>query len=314
MSDRHRVPGHERDRRDPADRGTATSAFTNVLGQVTASWDYTTAAPDGNPAHADVTSYTYTAAGQAATVADNNGNTWTYTYTLLGQKTAATGPGATGTSGPDGKAGKTAYAYDGAGNLTSVTSPLGVTLTYAYDNLNRQTAEYDGAASGADQLAAWPYDTLKKGQLTSSTSYTSGTSGPAYKEAVTGYTVSYQPAGTATTIPSAAGKLAGTYTTANVYTPVTGLLASTAYSADGGLPAETVNYAYDLQGLLAAFGGNAAYLDQDVYTAQGQFERATFGNFGVQLVQTYDPDPATGRLLTSTANLQALSSAADVTS
>src|ERR1022692_1564419 len=36
----------------------------HVLGQVTASWAYTTAIPDGNSAHADVTSYTYTRPGR----------------------------------------------------------------------------------------------------------------------------------------------------------------------------------------------------------------------------------------------------------
>jgi RHS repeat-associated protein len=307
-------PGMNQADTTPPAGGTATSALSNVLGQQTASWQYTTATPDGNAAHADVTSYAYTPAGQVASVADNAGNTWTYGYDLLGQKVSSTDPGTTGTAGPNGKAGKTTYSYDPAGNLTSTTSPLGVTLTSTYDALNRRTAQYNGAVSGADQLAGWAYDTLKRGQLTSSTSYTSGSAGPAYKEAVAGYTVSYQPTGTTTTIPSAAGKLAGTYTTTSAYTTVTGLLQSTGYSADGGLPPETVNYSYDLEGKLAASGGNAAYLDQDIYTPQGQIQRATFGSFGVQLVQTYSTDPATARLLTTTTNLQTLPAVADATS
>ena len=305
----------------PPAGGTATSTFTNALGQTTATWDYTTAAPDGNAAHADVTSYTYTSAGQVATVADNAGNTWTYGYNLLGEKTSSTDPGTTGTAGPSGHAGTSTYAYDPDGNLTSTTSPSGQELSYKYDGLSRKTAEYSGTTSGT-QLAAWGYDqaflngstTVKTlGQPSSSTSYTAGASGPAYTQTITGYNTAYQPTGTKTTIPATGGAPAGTYTTSSVYTPLTGLLSNTAYGADGGLPAETVNYSYDLMGLLAASGGTAPYLDTDIYSAQGQIQRTTFGPYGDQLVQTYNNDQATGRLLQATTSLQTLSAAADTT-
>ena len=192
------------------------------------------------------------------------------------------------------------------GNLTSSHRRPRPGVKYSYDALNRKTAEYATSATAANELASWTYDTLAKGQLTSSSSYTGGTSGSAYTEAITGYDALYQPTGTKTTIPSAVTGLNGSYTTTSTYTSVTGLLASTAYSADGGLPAETVGYSYDLQGLLTAVGGSAAYLDEDIYTPQGQIQRTTFGNFGQQLVQTYTDDPATDRLLQSTTNLQTL--------
>ena len=63
--------------------------------------------------------------------------------------------------------------------------------------------------SPADELASWTYDTLAKGQGTSSTSYVGGASGSAYTEAVTGYNDAYQPTGTSLTIPAGEGAWPG---------------------------------------------------------------------------------------------------------
>jgi RHS repeat-associated protein len=298
-------PGTDRTDVTPPSGGTATSTFTNGLGEKTATWSYTTASPTGTASDADVTSYTYDPAGKTASITDNSGNKWTYTYDLLGQKVSQTDP----------DAGTTSYTYDANGNMLSSTDARGQTLVYAYDTLNRKTAETaltstGGSVSAANELASWTYDTLAKGQLTSSTSYAAGS---AYTEAVTGYTTDYKPTGTSMTIPAAEGALAGTYTTTNTYWPNTGLLLSTAFSADGGLPAETARYAYDLQGLLTAVNGTSPYLDLTQYTPLGQVQRTTTGPAGLQLVSTESYDQATGRLLQTTTNLQNLSSAADVT-
>jgi RHS repeat-associated protein len=296
-------PGADQTNVTPPAGGTATSTFTDGRGDTTATWAYTTATPTGKATDADVTSYAYTPAGQVASIADNAGNRWAYTYNLLGQKVTQ--------SDPD--AGASSYAYDANGNLASSTDARGQLLTYTYDALNRKTAEYAGSAPPANQLASWTYDTLAKGQPTSSTAYAGGTPGAAYTEAVTGYTPAYQPTGTSVTIPPAEGALAGTYTTTSTYTPNTGLLNSTAYSADGGLPPETVSNSYDLQGLLNAFGGATAYLDQTSYTPFGQPQRTTTGLYGKQLVLTSAYDQATSRLLQTTVNLQPDTSAVDTT-
>ena len=313
-------PGMDETDVTPPPGGTAASVFTDALGRTAASWQYTTAAPTAHPADADVTSYTYTPAGQTSAISDNNGNTWTYAYDLLGQETSATDPGAAGNSGPSHQAGTTTFSYDPAGNLTSQTSPLGQNLSWTYDSLGRQIRELSGTAKGT-LLATWTYDTaplgrLKtRGQLAAATTFDA--SGRAYTEAVTGYNSAYQATGTATTIPAAALKpgAKGTdrYTTANGYFPLTGLLESTNYSAEGGLPRERVSYSY-AGDLLAASTGKADYLDDVIYTPQGQPERTTFGPYRKQLVLTYNHDPATQRLEQSTTNLQPLSRAPDVTS
>jgi hypothetical protein len=65
--------------------------------------------------------------------------------------------------------------------------------------------------------------------------------------------------------------LAGKYT-ASQHSLLTGLLQSTVYSGDGGLPGEAVGYGYDLQGLLSSIGGdniNTPYLG-DTYTPRAR--------------------------------------------
>ena len=297
-------PGADETDVTPPPGGTATSAFTDALGQTTASWAYDdSATPTGKASDARVTSYTYTPGGQAATVADSAGNKWTYGYNLLGQLATQTDP----------DAGTTTYAYDPDGNQISSTDPRGQTLSYTYDALNRKTAEYSGSVSPADELASWTYDTLAKGQVTSSASYAGGASGPAYTEAITGYNDAYQPTGTSLTIPAAEGSLAGTYTTADTYSPVTNELKTTAYSADGGLPAETVHYSYDAEGLVSSIGGAAPYLDTIIYDPFGNVQRTTTGLNGSQLSVTSAYDAGTQRLLQTTDNAQTASSAVDTT-
>jgi RHS repeat-associated protein len=287
-------PGADETDVTPPAGGTATSTFTNGRGETTATWSYLTATPDGKAADADVTSFSYTPSGQTATISDNSGDKWTYTYNVLGQKISQADP----------DAGTTTYGYDANGNMTSTTDARGQTITYTYDPLNRKTAEYNGTT----ELDSWTYDTLAKGKLTSSTAYYNGN---AYTEAITGYGTDYQPTGTSVTIPSAEGSLAGTYTTTDTYTPNIGLLNSTQYSADGGLPSEQVSYSYDLAGLLNAFGGSTAYLDKTSYTPFGQVQRTTTGLYGDQLVLTASYDQDTQRLLQTTTNLQTLTAAED---
>ena len=119
--------------------------------------------------------------------------------------------------------------------------------SYAYDADGRKTAEYDtsGGASEAtsDQLAAWTYDTLTKGKLTSSTSFYGGL---AYTEQVTGYNTFGLPTGTGTIIPTGARWPAPTPRTWP--TTRSGQLAPTTTPPPAGLPAENVTIGYDAAG------------------------------------------------------------------
>ncbi|MCX3061561.1 ricin-type beta-trefoil lectin domain protein [Streptomyces beihaiensis] len=270
------------------------------------------------------TRYTYTTAGQTSTVKDSAGNTWSYSYNLLGQLTSQSDPN-TGTTTYD--------KYDTAGNLLQFTDPRGQVLSYHYDWDNRKTAEYASAyASSPDaakQLAAWSYDTLAKGYPTSGTRYVGGASGKAYTQAVTGYNTAYQPTGSTLTIPASDGFAAAgqsappssgtvTYTLSSSYTPTIGLLNTTTYQADGNLPAEEIGYGYNQDGTLTGFGGfitpvnTPSYLDDTRHDAFGRTTQANYGPNGQELATYAQYDSTTGRLTQTSSMLQTQTSALDV--
>jgi len=284
----------------PPSGGTATSAFTDALGRTVQSWTYTTATPTGSASNATVTTYTYTPAGKPATMTDTVGDAWAWTYDLHGRQIKAVEP-STGT---------TTSTFDRAGNPLSSTDARGITLSYTYDALGRKRAEFNttgGAGeTSADEQASWTYDTLAKGQPTSSARYTDGATDTTqtYTETVRGYTALYQSEGVQVTIPSAQGTLAGTYKDYQSYTPETSMLTQDYYYPEGNLPQETVNLAYDLSGLITGFGGTEVYMNTATYNPYGQILQTNFGPYGEQLTQneTYDTD--TGRQLTATDSLQ----------
>jgi YD repeat-containing protein len=190
------------------DGGTPETVFTSGDGQTSAIYQHHSeadaalgplSAPSGDY---DETTYSYTTAGQLAGITDDAGTTWSYSYDLAGDQTSATDP----------DAGTTTSTYDAAGRLTSTTDADGDEVSYVYDADGRKTAEYnttDGALeSSSTELASWVYDTLAKGELTSSTAYYDGSD---YTEKVIGYDGYGLSEGTETVIPSAQGDLAGTY-------------------------------------------------------------------------------------------------------
>ncbi|HEY5223553.1 MAG TPA: RHS repeat domain-containing protein [Microbacteriaceae bacterium] len=91
--------------------------------------------------------------------------------------------------------GATTSTYDDAGDVLTSTDARGVTLAYSYDLLSRKTGQYQGSADSKGSLfASWTYDTVVKGQLLSSTSYTDSTAGHpglAYSDAGTGDSDAY---------------------------------------------------------------------------------------------------------------------------
>ncbi|MEU1513154.1 ricin-type beta-trefoil lectin domain protein [Streptomyces sp. NPDC005811] len=265
------------------------------------------------------TRYTYTPAGRIDSVKDSAGNTWSYGYDVLGEPTSQTDPN-TGTASYD--------KYDVLGNLLQATDARGQVMSYAYDWDNRLTATYAAPWSAtpdpAKQQTARVYDTLAKGYPTSSTRYVGGANGKAYTEAVTGYNTAYQPLGSTLTIPSAdgfPGTTAGatvTYTLSSTYTPTVGLLSTTQYQADGGLPAERIGYGYTQQGALDGFGGyiNAAntpsYLDGTVHDPFGRVLQTNYGPVGKELATFAQYDATTGRTTQTSSMLQTSATALDV--
>jgi RHS repeat-associated protein len=282
------------------DGGTPETVFTNGEGQTSAIYQYHSEAdaalgPAAPASDYDKTAYSYTPAGQLASITDDAGNTWKYGYNLAGDQTSETDP----------DAGTTTSTYDAAGLLTSTTAaPASATQTagdqvsYVYDADGRKTAEYnttDGQPeTSATELASWVYDTLAKGELTSSTSYYDGS---AYTEQAIGYDGYGLSKGTETIIPAAQGALAGTYIHENTtYNPYDGLLEDYEDTGDGGLPVETVEYGYNAAGGQASVSGIWDYVDSLSYTDLGQPGKYTYGSSAEPAWTVDSYDEQTGSL------------------
>ncbi|MEU9131813.1 polymorphic toxin-type HINT domain-containing protein [Kitasatospora sp. NPDC048540] len=292
-------PGVDRTDVTPPSGAMPGSSVTDARGRTTQLWQYKTATATGRSADADVTSYAYTPSGQTASRTDAAGNTWTYGYDLRGRQTTATDPD-TGTS---------TTSYDTAGRPVTTTDARGQSMTRTYDLLGRTTGTYTGtAADPAKQLTATTYDTVVKGQPSTSTRYVGGAGGTAYTSTVLAYDTSYHATKTTTTIPGTEVGSSNpfTYTYQAVYDQNTGLLTKDNRSAIGDIAAETVTYAYEKYGTLQGFsalGGSTYSLSND-YDAFGRPTRSTVNPWGTQIVVTNSYDDSTGRQLSQYVDKQ----------
>jgi RHS repeat-associated protein len=285
-------PGADRTDSTPPAGGTATSTITDAVGRRAAIWTYTTATPTGVATDAHVISYAHNPDGTVSTVTGPDGRQWSYTYDHLARVLSTTDP----------DTGTTTSTYDAAGDVLTSTDANNQLLTYTYDSLGRRTASYAGTAQTGTKLAAWTYDTAPngKGMPAGQTSYVGGATGIAYTNSVTGYTNHGQVTGTTTTVPTtvptALQPLAGSYSASYTYGNMSGLPLTASYGADAGLPAETITYSYNQNGVLTNFGGASVYLNTTQVDPFGRITRWTLGAMPNQVAQTALYDPATGRV------------------
>ncbi|MGW3288239.1 RHS repeat-associated core domain-containing protein [Streptomyces sp. NPDC001002] len=286
---------------------TPSTTYTDARGQLVKLLRYHGTTASGA---ADTVTYSYDAAGNQTGQDDGQGHTWSSGYDLLGRRTSQTDPD-TGSSGS---------TYDNAGQLLTTTDARGKTLSYTYDEMGRKKAEFDTtggvAQSTTNELAAWTYDTLKKGKPTSSVRYVGGTGGSAYTEKVAGYDSHGWPQATQLVIPAAEGALQGTYTTQNRYN-LTGTISSytDAVPATVNLPQETVGYTYDdFDRPKAVAGDTWGYVQKLSYTEFDEPYQFTYGTSGNFAQQTLNYDDQTHRLTDSTTITQSGAAIADKTS
>ncbi len=266
---------------DPPAGGIPSTSIEDANGRTVSLRQYHGSGPSGAY---DETTYAYDRLDRLTTVTDAAGNTWTHTYDRLDRLTASTDP----------DAGQRAFGYDNNDQLTTTTDGRGEVLHRTYDPLGRLTALRDDTSTGALR-ASWVYDTIAKGELTSTTRHhTTGS----YVQQVTGYTDLYQPEGLTHTIPASQGALAGTYTTGYGYHP-NGALATMDLPAKGGLPAETVTSTYTNQGYPASVTGLDTYLASVQYHWHGAPHRQILGSGTKRARLTTTIDDATGRLTRS---------------
>ncbi|WP_344618931.1 RHS repeat-associated core domain-containing protein [Dactylosporangium salmoneum] len=270
----------------PPAGGSATTTWSDARGQSTALWTYRGNVADPVNGTHDVATRTYTPAGHLATATDAAGNVWKNTYDQLGRAIEQNDP----------DLGKTTHTYDDAGRMLTTKDARDITITYAYDELDRRTGEFQGTT----QLAKWAYDGLAKGHLDATSRFAGGAE---YIDAVTGYTGRYQPTGTKTTVPPAAGAaLAGEYTTSTSYNAdgsvnTVSLPAKTGTANFGGLSDETLAVGYNDSGLPATLTGLNTYVTDTQYLQTGELGsmNTTNGN-GKNILQYWDYEPGTMRL------------------
>ncbi|MGW8748412.1 RHS repeat domain-containing protein [Streptomyces sp. NPDC055794] len=266
----------------PPSGGTATTTITDVQGRTTELLQYTNA----DRTQHQSTRYTYGKYDEPDTVTDPAGNTWTYTYDARGQKTDADDP----------DKGKTHTTYDTLGRATTVTDARGITLTSGYDDLGRQRT----LKKSSTLLAEWTYDTVAKGQLTSSTRYIDG---KAYTTATTAYNDAYQPTESTVTIPTDAGALAGSYTWTFGYNAYTGAQEWIKHPAVGNLPSERQTTIYGDQDLpQKTTAGAVTLVNATQYDVFSRVNRLEFGTLGKKLYLSRDYDEFTGRLTRQTSD------------
>ncbi|MFV2216743.1 RHS repeat-associated core domain-containing protein [Actinomadura sp. LOL_016] len=265
----------------PPDGGTPTTEIVNALGQVTERRQHKAETPAGEY---DATRFTYTPAGEIASVTDPSGNEWTTTYDLRGRKTRTTDP----------DKGTTTYTYDDLDRPVSVTDARGKTLVTTYDGLGRTTTLREDTASGPT-LASWAYDTAPfgKGKLASSTRHTPNGN---YTTAVRHYDQLGRADVIATTIPASQGPLAGTYINGTSYN-LDGTVQSQGQPGGGGLPTETLVYTYDdLQRPVRMATNNVTYVGDVVYTDTDKPQIIELGGQDKRVWQTFAYQYGTQRL------------------
>ncbi|MGW8363767.1 RHS repeat domain-containing protein [Streptomyces wedmorensis] len=222
------VYGGDRVTVTPPKGGTSTTTVTDANGRTTELIQYAGA----GQTQPQSTTYTYGKFDEPTAITDPAGNTWTYTYDNRGQKTEVGDP----------DKGKTVLTYDANGQVLTSEDAEHNILTTVYDKLGRKSEVKNGATT----LAKWTYDTLAKGQLTSSSRFVDGAE---YKTAVGALDDRYQPTSTTLTVPAAAGGLAGTYSWSYGYSQQTGAPLWTLNPAIGDIPSERIvtNYNSDDQ-------------------------------------------------------------------
>ncbi|MGW7280165.1 RHS repeat domain-containing protein [Streptomyces sp. NPDC054844] len=276
------VYGGDRTTVIPPAGGTATTTITDVQDRTTDRLQYT----NTDRTQYQTTHYTYGKYDEPDTVTDPAGNTWTYTFDARGQQTDVDDP----------DKGKSHTTYDALGRATTVTDARGITLTSGYDDIGRQRT----LKKGSTLLAEWTYDTVAKGQLSSSTRYIDD---QAYTTATTAYNDAYQPTTSTVTVPTGAGNLAGSYTWNFGYNAYTGAQEWIKHPAVGNLPSERQTTIYGVQDLpQKTTAGAVTLVNATQYDVFSRTNRLEFGTLGKKLYLSRDYDESTGRLTRQTSD------------
>lgn len=269
----------------PPQGATVTSTFNDARGRDVEVRYYAGRTTTGDY---DTLTYTHDAEDRIRLVRDAAGNKWTYEYDFRDRLTSLVHP----------DRGLLSFTYDEADRVIATEDARGAVLNTTYDALDRKkTISSDGVLR-----AEWLYDTVAKGQLTSSTRFEGQEK---YVSSVSSYDAAYRPLTSSVTIPASETGVAGTYTTYNSYFP-DGKTATTTLPEVGDLPEEFLQYVYDDYGLPKQLGTDfpehEAYVLDTQYDALAQVTQYTLGTTVDTDKLTYrgfSYEPGTKRLATS---------------
>jgi RHS repeat-associated protein len=281
--------GGDRVHVDPPAGGIPTTTITDARGNTTALRQYRGTSPAGAY---DQTTYTYTPAGQMATLTNPAGTRWEWRYDQRGRKVEARDP----------DAGTTTYTYDDLDRQTTATDAREVLLTYVYDKLGRKTDTYHGTAATGTRIARWTYDQVAKGQLYSSVRIAAGKSyGVVYplRDAL------YRPLKVQYVIPAETGaaELAGTYEFTTSYNH-DGTVQGNGMAPMGGLPAEALVFGYDALQRPTSMTGATPYVTGASYAQTGELLQAELNTGGRKAWLTWYHEEGTKRLTRSKLDRQ----------
>ena len=259
----------------PPAGSVATTTVVDALNRTTELKQYTDAARTTSQS----TLYSYDTHGRLVEVTDPANAKWTYKYDVRGRQIETTDP----------DKGKSTTVYDKGGRATDVTDAREITLHTDYDELGRTKTLKKGTAT----LAAWTYDTIAKGQLSTATRYDGAN---AYTTETTAYNSLYLPLTTKVTIPPSEGKLAGTYQWGTNYNTITGHVEDVEHPEIADLPYEIVVNSYTpVTGLPDTMtAGDDPLVVDTTYDHYGQPTRVEYGEFGRQIWTTAEYDDHTG--------------------
>ncbi|WP_187271814.1 RHS repeat domain-containing protein [Aeromicrobium terrae] len=273
----------------PPTGGTATTTVTDARGQTTSLTQHTAATPTGT---GDVTTYTYTPAGQLATVTDASGTKWTKSYDIRGRLSSDVDP----------DKGTSTFTYDALDRQVTSTDARDVTLWTGYDKLGRKTELRDDDSDGTLR-SKWVYDTVRPGALTSSTRYADGGE---YTNEVTAYDTAGRPTSSRVLIPESEGLLyrAGGHVTSTSYNP-DGSVKRITQPLVYGITNENLNYTYDDLGNVKSLLGATPIVYGNIYAATGELlQRDSGSTSGKSVYDTRNYDQATRRITQRSVSLQ----------
>ncbi|WP_262850887.1 RHS repeat domain-containing protein [Mumia quercus] len=241
-----------------------TTTVTDVRGNTTELFQYKGTVASGD---ADITTYSYTYAGELSEVVAPGGARWTYDYDVRGNTSEVDDP----------DRGRTVFTYDSLDRQVTSTDAEGRTLWTGYDKLGRKTALHDDGPSGTKR-ASWQYDSLKRGLPTSSTRYvkvgTSGDGAPTYEE-YKNSVVAYDDAGrvleTSVDVPASLGRLhkAAGHRTKYSYNPDDSV-STVDLPLAPLLVGERLTYTYDAVGNVTSYNGVGSFIADTVYSPFGE--------------------------------------------